>query len=206
MDSRKLWLRHKRYLCRVPTLGLALDINRMRFDDRFFERMAPSMRQAFAAMDALERGAIANPDENRMVGHYWLRNPDLVPTQEIGAEIRKTVQDVKAFAQAVHDSTIRPPSAGRFTRLLSIGIGGSALGPMFTLSLSPEPDTTPDPFSEPRASATKLNMAGANLDDNGNLDVLGLGTRDLRPGFRYVLGVVSKNGVKTINKKALPEQ
>ena len=54
--------------------------------------------------------------------------------------------------------------------------------------------------------SSKLNMAGANLDDNGNLDVLGFGTRDLRPGFRYVLGVVSKDGVKTVNKKALPEQ
>jgi hypothetical protein len=53
---------------------------------------------------------------------------------------------------------------------------------------------------------SKLNMAGANLDDEGNLDVLGFGTRDIRPGFRYVLGVVSREGVKTVNKKALPEQ
>src|SRR4051794_21323206 len=36
---------------------------------------------------------------------------------------------------------------------------------------------------------SRLNMAGANLDDKGNLEVLGFGTRDIRPGFRYVLGV-----------------
>src|SRR5215211_5245782 len=41
------------------------------------------------------------------------------------------------------------------------------------------------------SSGSKLNLAGANLDDKGNLEVLGMGTRDLRPGFRYVLGVVS---------------
>jgi hypothetical protein len=52
---------------------------------------------------------------------------------------------------------------------------------------------------------SKLNIAGANLDDQGNLTVLGFGTRDLRPGFRYVLGVVNRDGVKTVNKKALPE-
>src|SRR6516162_8238628 len=156
MDSRILWQRHKRYLCRVPALGLALDISRMRFDDRFFERMAPSMRQAFAAMDALERGAIANPDENRMVGHYWIRNPDLAPTQEIRAEIRKTVQDVKAFAQAVHGSTVRPPSAARFTRLLSIGIGGSALGPMFVA----------DALGSPRRDKLKVNFID-NTDPEG---------------------------------------
>ena len=40
---------------------------------------------------ALEGGAIANPDENRMVGHYWLRAPQLAPNQEIRDEIELTV-------------------------------------------------------------------------------------------------------------------
>ncbi len=53
---------------------------------------------------------------------------------------------------------------------------------------------------------SKLNIAGASLDDTGNLDVLGFGTRDIRPGFRYVLAIVSKDGVKTVNKKAIPPQ
>ncbi len=131
MDSATLWQRYQRYLCRVPALGLSLDVSRMRFQDAFLDRMAPLTAKAFEAMDALERGAIANPDESRMVGHYWLRAPDLAPTRDIAAEIRRTVQDVKTFAAAVHGSTIRPPSAARFTRVLSIGIGGSALGPMF---------------------------------------------------------------------------
>jgi hypothetical protein len=56
------------------------------------------------------------------------------------------------------------------------------------------------------SAGSKLNMAGANLDDKGNLDVLGVGTRDIRPGFRYVLGVVSREGVKTVNKKDLPKE
>lgn len=53
---------------------------------------------------------------------------------------------------------------------------------------------------------SKLNMAGASLDGKGNLDVLGFGTRDIRPGFRYVLGVVSREGVKTVNKKDVPKE
>jgi hypothetical protein len=53
---------------------------------------------------------------------------------------------------------------------------------------------------------SKLNLAGAALDDQGNLTVLGLGTKDIKPGFRYVLGVVSREGIKTVNKKALAEQ
>jgi hypothetical protein len=55
------------------------------------------------------------------------------------------------------------------------------------------------------SGGSKLNMAGANLDDQGNLTVLGFGTRDLRPGFRFVLGVVSRDGIKSVNKRTLPE-
>jgi glucose-6-phosphate isomerase len=131
MDSQRLWQRHQRYICRVAALGLALDVSRMQFDDSFLDRMTPSMQRAFEAMDALERGAIANPDENRMVGHYWLRAPELAPTPDIANEIRETVADVKSFAAGVHGGTIRPPTTARFTRVLSIGIGGSALGPEF---------------------------------------------------------------------------
>lgn len=42
---------------------------------------------------------------------------------------------------------------------------------------------------------------GATLDGQGNLQVGGLATRDLHPGFRYVIAVVSRDGVKTINGK-----
>jgi len=131
MNSTELWQRRQRYLCCVPKLGLSLDISRVRFEDGYFDQMAPALSAAFAAMDALERGAIANPDENRMVGHYWLRAPELSPTPAIAAEIRKTVEDVRTFAALVHGGKICPPTAARFTRLLLIGIGGSALGPMF---------------------------------------------------------------------------
>jgi len=44
----------------------------------------------------------------------------------------------------------------------------------------------------------------ARLDDKGDLRVGGFGTRDLRPGFRYVIAVVSREGVKTVNGKELP--
>jgi hypothetical protein len=48
--------------------------------------------------------------------------------------------------------------------------------------------------------------AAANLDEKGNLQVLGVATQDLRPGFRYVIATVSKEGVKTVNGKELPKE
>ena len=97
------------------------------------------MQEALAEMDALEAGAIANADEQRMVGHYWLRNPGLAPEAKITAEIKETLEAIKAFAADIHAGKIAPPSRKRFTQILSIGIGGSALGPMFVADALGEP-------------------------------------------------------------------
>jgi hypothetical protein len=45
----------------------------------------------------------------------------------------------------------------------------------------------------------------ASLDDSGNLTVAGLATMDLQPGFRYVISVLSRKGVKTVNGRQLPQ-
>jgi glucose-6-phosphate isomerase len=139
MTSSELWDRYCRDLCRVETIGLTLDTSRMNFEPGFRERMEPEIQQAFRAMDELERGAIANPDENRMVGHYWLRAPRLAPTPEIRAEIEDTLAAIRKFAAAVHAGAVKPQSAARFTHLISVGIGGSALGPMFVADALGDP-------------------------------------------------------------------
>ena len=136
-----LWARYQHRLCRVPAIGLTLDVSRMRFPDDLMPHMAPAMKRAFESMDALECGAMANPDEQRMVGHYWLRAPGRAPTPEIAGQIRDTITEVKAFANRVHSGSIRPPSAARFTRVLMVGIGGSALGPMFVADALSNPAT-----------------------------------------------------------------
>jgi glucose-6-phosphate isomerase len=124
------WSRFKAHYYHSAPLGVSLDISRMPFPDGFLESIAPKMEQAFIAMDALEKGAIANPDEQRMVGHYWLRAPELAPTDELRNEITSTLAAIKAFAAKVHQGEI-VGSAGKFRELLVIGIGGSALGPEF---------------------------------------------------------------------------
>ncbi|HWG45707.1 MAG TPA: glucose-6-phosphate isomerase [Gemmataceae bacterium] len=139
MNAADLWKRYQHYLCSSPSIDLTLDISRMHFEDGFFERMEPAMQRAYTAMDALEKGAIANPDENRMVGHYWLRAPERAPKPEITAEIRKALADIKTFAADVHAGKIKPPSASKFTQVLSIGIGGSALGPEFVADALGQP-------------------------------------------------------------------
>jgi glucose-6-phosphate isomerase len=128
-DSGALWERYRQYLVDCPSIGLRLDISRMRFGDAYFAEMQDRIERAFVAMDALERGAIANPDEKRMVGHYWLRNAALAPTEAIRGAITGTYERVVRFAADLHAGSIRPVRAAAFKNVLVIGIGGSALGP-----------------------------------------------------------------------------
>lgn len=126
-----MWERFQQWHLRYGDLGFSMDISRMRFGDSFFESMSPKIERAFADMAALEGGAVANPDEDRMVGHYWLRAPALAPTTDLRGEIESTLAAVKAFAAAVHSGEVKTPKGAKFTEVLIVGIGGSALGPQF---------------------------------------------------------------------------
>jgi glucose-6-phosphate isomerase len=128
--NEQLWDRFQQYYAEYPELGLMVDVSRMSFAGDFFAKMEPQLQRAFKAMLELEGGAIANPDEKRMVGHYWLRNAKLAPTQKLAREIVQTVAQIKAFAAEVHAGKLAGES-GPFKNVLVIGIGGSALGPQF---------------------------------------------------------------------------
>jgi glucose-6-phosphate isomerase len=124
--------------------GFALDTSRLTYDSAYLERLAPRMQAAWDAMEELERGSIANPDEKRMVGHYWLRSPERAPSAEIREAITSTIAKIQLFASKVHSGEIAPKSGQRFRRILIVGIGGSALGPQFVsqaLSSATDPMT-----------------------------------------------------------------
>lgn len=127
--NMELWERYKKNLYHHSTLRLMIDVSRMNFPADYFESMEPRIQKAFRDMEAIEAGEITNPDEHRMVGHYWLRNPELAPTPEIRRDIKKTLLAIKDFAGRVHAKKILTQRGKRFSNLLVIGVGGSALGP-----------------------------------------------------------------------------
>lgn len=131
MSSSSLWQRFQQYFLYYRDLGFSLDISRMKFPNDFLEKMRPKIDKASAAMQALEAGKIANPSENRMVGHYWLRNTALAPTPEIRTEIEQAIKRIKTFAADIHSGKIAAEDGKLFKHVLLIGIGGSALGPQF---------------------------------------------------------------------------
>lgn len=88
------------------------------------------LQQALRAMQTLEGGAIANADEQRQVGHFWLRAPGLAPSPGFEDAIVGALAQVETFARDVHHGRIAPPEGGAFGKVVLCGIGGSALGPL----------------------------------------------------------------------------
>ena len=129
MSAAATWSRFSQSIVRYDDLGLWLDVSRMQCGERFLGEMEALAEQALAEMKELEAGAMANADEQRMVGHYWLRRADLAPTEAIRRQIEADIADSKAFAAEVHGGAVRSQGGDIFTDLLVIGIGGSALGP-----------------------------------------------------------------------------
>lgn len=115
-------------LWRDLDLGLSLDTSTCPppSDD------ASAWDAAFAAMAALEAGAIANPDEGRQVGHYWLRNAAIAPEN-----VQKAIEDGVVACQRLAMQIYKEK---RFKNLLLLGIGGSALGPQFVSEALREPE------------------------------------------------------------------
>jgi glucose-6-phosphate isomerase len=177
--TESTWDRFQKFYFDFPQLGFALDLSRSDITEDFIARMTPRMNEAFEAMKKLEAGAIANPDEKRMVGHYWLRKPELAPTAEIRNQITATLEAIKAFAAKIHSGEIKG-AGGKFTHLLVIGIGGSALGPQFVASA----------LGDPKRDKLKVSFFD-NTDPDGMARVLARLDTNLKTTLALV---ISKSG------------
>lgn len=123
------WNNYLASYTRYTDLKFSIDSSRMDISESFISELSGKIDKAFADVADLEAGAIANPDEGRMVGHYWLRNADLAPNDEIKAQITEPLAQVKEFAKKVHNGQVTAANGSKFNTLLVVGIGGSALGP-----------------------------------------------------------------------------
>ncbi len=200
MNSKALWERYKNRLCKYPTIDLMLDLSRMNFDEAYLDRMEPAIQKAYTFMDGLESGIVANPDENRMVGHYWLRAPERSPNPGIRKEIEDTLRAIKDFAFTVHAAKIYPRKRARFTRILSIGIGGSALGPQFIAdALGTHKDMMKPHFldnTDPDGIERVLTEIGNDLDDTLTIVISKSGgTVETRNGMLEVAAAYKKHNL-----------
>jgi glucose-6-phosphate isomerase len=192
LPADELWARYQQELCRLPKLGFSLDLSRVPYPRSFWKDSEPAMQAAYRAMDALESGTVANPDENRMVGHYWLRAPELAPFSDITSQLRDDLAQVKAFAHDIHGKAITPPDAARFTDVLSIGIGGSALGPQLV--------------SDALGNLKRKDKLALHFADNTDTDGIRRLLKNLGPRLKSTLIlVISKSGGTPEPRNAMME-
>ena len=95
------------------------DFSFVDFSGDYLSSMDQSISRALKQMQDLEGGEIANPDENRMVGHYWLRNADLAPNDKLKKAIKETLEKVREVSSQVHSGVLQSPH-GPFTGWLRL--------------------------------------------------------------------------------------
>src|ERR1041384_7350794 len=70
-----------------------LDLSHSGLTDQDLQQRESALGAALDAMAKLEAGGIANPDEQRRVGHYWLRAPGLAPEPALEDAIVKALHE-----------------------------------------------------------------------------------------------------------------
>ncbi|MDO6824008.1 glucose-6-phosphate isomerase [Marinobacter sp. 1_MG-2023] len=134
--------RAQRYF--VEGAGLSLDFSRNRLTDEVLSGLM-ALARSFKLEDrraALLRGDKVNVTENRPALHTALRNPGtdtiMIDGVDVIAEVGATLARMETFVQEVLSHSRCGYTGKVFTDVVSIGIGGSFLGPkLVTEALQP---------------------------------------------------------------------
>ena len=128
------------------TGALRLDYSKTQIDDAIRSALTALCDRCDLAerREAMFAGALINETEHRAALHTALRNLDngavLVEGTDVMPLVRECLARTQAFARALRDGDLTG-TGGRITDVVSIGIGGSDLGPlMATLALAPYHD------------------------------------------------------------------
>jgi glucose-6-phosphate isomerase len=187
----------------TPTRELLLDAHCMDLPADWPERFGPQLQRAHRAMAELEAGALANADEKRMVGHYWLRDPQRAPAAELRREIEDCLDRMHAFVRKVHDGTQRGSTGSALRNLLVVGIGGSALGPQLSAAALTGPGDKMRPFffdnTDPDGMDRALQAIGRTPEGLAGTLVVVIsksgGTKETRNGMLYAQAALRQAGL-----------
>lgn len=119
----------------VQAADLSLDYSKNRITDKTLPLLCDLARACFVpeSIKAMFEGQLINQSENRPALHTALRNfsgkPVLVDGLDVMPEIQTTLKRMEEFCWSIRSRHWRGFSNKPFTDVVSIGIGGSFLGP-----------------------------------------------------------------------------
>lgn len=179
--------------------NFSLDYSRVGLTEDTWKSLENDITRSFKEMAELEKGAIANQDEKRMVGHYWLRAAELAPTAEIKDQIGGTLNHIREFASHVHSGRIANARGEKFKHLLVIGIGGSALGPQFVSNALRTPNDPLDLYFFDNTDPDGMNRVLDSIPDLSKTLCIVVsksgGTKETRNGQVIAKEMFSKKGL-----------
>ena len=120
----------------LEAAGLYLDYSKNRIDDRTLALLVALANECGLTerIAAMFRGDAINTTEQRSVLHIALRAPAnatlMVDSVDIAAQVRAVLDRMGAFAEAVRSGRWLGHTGIRIRNVISIGIGGSDLGPV----------------------------------------------------------------------------
>ena len=123
--------------------GLMVDFSKEKIDAAALDALLALAQAADVAgkRDAMVAGAPINLTEGRAVLHVAARDPGGIYDAAGAEEIGPVLDRFLAFAEDLRAGTVTASDGGRFTDVISIGIGGSDLGPaMAVRALAPYAD------------------------------------------------------------------
>jgi len=119
----------------VQANGILLDYSKQRVTQETLEKLIAfaKARDLKTQINALFSGGIVNLSEKKPALHTALRDPTTMPliveNQDIKKAIHTELQRVEQFVEAVRTGVRLGATAERITDVISLGIGGSDLGP-----------------------------------------------------------------------------
>ena len=97
-------------------------------------------QRVFRDLKDTEDGVRVNQDENRQVGHFWLRDPATAPTMKQALDIGDTSSAVVDWIHKIQLGELLLDDAHPITDVIHIGMGGSSLGPEFLVQALGNPE------------------------------------------------------------------
>ncbi|HUI99253.1 MAG TPA: glucose-6-phosphate isomerase [Usitatibacter sp.] len=117
--------------------GVAVDFSKQRITRETLQLLVALARERGlpAAIEKLFTGERVNATEKRPALHTALRGDEHVAVDGVDVlpEVQRHRERMRVFAQAVREGQWKGASGKRFTHVLAIGIGGSALGPRLAI-------------------------------------------------------------------------
>jgi len=128
----------------IESCGITLDYSKNRINQDVMQALfsLAEQQELSKKRDAMFAGEIINYTEKRAVLHTALRNfsgePVLVDGKDVMPEVLATQEKIKQFTQDLHQGKHLGYTGKPITQVVSLGIGGSFLGPkIMTEALKP---------------------------------------------------------------------